>query len=1106
MPAPASSREGPALSAEARKVVTILFADLVGSTGLTEQLDVEAAREVVGKFYRMVQDAVERFGGAVANLLGDAVLAVFGLPAAHEDDPERAVRAGLAIRDAMPALNEHLVGAHGVRLAVRVGINTGEVVAASGSTFDRDFLISDAVTTAARLQQTVAPGLVVVGERTHRLTEGTIRYRALPPLEVKGKATALAVWAADAPKPEPEDLRRVAAPLIGRHGEMGILRHLYARSRDESVVHLVTIFGQPGVGKSRLVREFLAEAGKSQPMPLVLRGRNVAFGEHIGFQALLDILRGHAGVQDTDAPAVVRSKVEKWLTSAVGTTPELLEGLLLTFGGETGPVDPGNRRRQLFDAWTTVLSRLAEHQPVVLALEDLHWADDGLLDLIEWLSDHLHTVRVFMVCLARPELLERRPTWGGGRRNASTIDLLPLRTEEAEQLVVALSSQGLGPELRQMITQRAEGNPLFVEEIVRMLLEGGGPAASIPDTVQAVLTARIDRLPRDERRALQAAAAVGRSFWASAVAVLAGLSPEATHRALDGLVAKELIARRSQSAIAGEPEYAFRHILTRDVAYGMLPRGQRQRAHLEAARWLESRLGERVEDAVEILAEHLRLAGEDAQAARYLARAASKARRLYANADAIRLYDQAEEAAVRAGLSPSDRAGISLGRGEVYELMGRYAEALAQFDRGLALAREAQHMALEASLENRLGLIHHREFRLREARTHFERAAALARNVGDDHLLGLSLIDLANVDWDMGALPEGDPRLTEAIALLRRTGHRSSLARGLNLLCMARYAAGDAPGAIAAAHEALDAARDAGDKSREATSLSYLSVVNTFWGRHHDALRDGEAAIALADQIGDRRRKAFALTFVAHSRIALGDWGAGMRLLEESLPLVREVARIHLPFLLAVLGSLYCFIGDEERARTLLEETRDLETYHASWRMILILARIYAARIAGDPALRRALVDELLSLPWGLFIADDGEITLPLGEELLEQGRVDDARRLVHERRADFERWGAPPHLAGLALLAARLAAHDGHRDRAVALVDDALRLGESVEDSLTILRARELRVRLTTDPSDRGAFERLIAAIATTLPADLAARFVETRRAAAAQPLIRSG
>ena len=1092
------AESGGVLTAEARKVITVIFADLVGSTGLTERLDPEEAREVVGKFYNVVQHAVERFGGSVANLLGDAVLAVFGLPVSHEDDPERAVRAGLAIRDAMPVLNEHLAAAHDVQLSTRVGVNTGEVVAASGSTFDRDFLISDAVTTASRLQQTVSAGQVVVGERTHRLTREVIDYRDLPPLEVKGKIAPLPAWEAVAPLPERADVRRIVAPLIGRHGELGLLRGFYERSRDETLVHLVTILGQPGVGKSRLLREFLADVRDTDPQPVVLRGRNLAFGSQIGYHALLDILRGQAGLLDTDPPDAVRTKMEAWVAERGLKQDDLLEGLLLTFGGaETPGLDPGETRKRLFEAWRRLLAALASDHPLIVALEDVHWADDSVLDLVEWLGERLESAQLLIVCLARPDVLERRPTWGTAARNQYRLNLKPLRSQEVEQLVSSLSSQGLAAEVRQMIAERAGGNPLFAEELVRMLLEGSGPGAAIPDTVQAVLTARIDRLPPAERRALQAAAVFGTTFWPSAIARLAGLSDQETSRAIDALIDKELVQRRSASRIADEEEYSFRHSLTHDVAYGMLPKAQRQRAHTEAARWLEVRLGDRVEESIEILAEHVRLSGDDARAMTYLHRAANKARRLYANADAIRLYDQAMDSATKAGVPAQDLAALYLGRGEVRQLLGAYPEALGDFERGLAAAREAGDRDLEAVFENRVGLIHHRQVRLDQAELHFARAVSLAREVDDRKTLGLSLVDLANVGWDRGQMGPDDPALNEGIALLRASGDLSGLARGLNLLCMAHFSAANAPAAIATAEEALAAAREARDKSREATSLSYLSIIHVFWGRYHDGLKYGAAAIALAEEIGDRRRIAFTTNFMTRALVSRGQWGEAVRLLEENLPFVQEVARVHVPWALFYLGILYHELWDVKRANKVLGPVQEVEAYHPSWREAILLSRLYLARLNHDTDALNRTLDEILRLPYGVFIPDDAEAMLPVGEALLESGRIDDLRRYVPARRPGIELFGAASHLAGLAIIEAQLSLRQGDTKSAGDLLDTAVKHAQTSEDVITTRRALELRLGLLGRDEDRVALRDLLSRLAATLPEDLRETFLASPRTA---------
>ena len=1094
---PPAQRAGPVLTAETRKIVTVLFADLVGSTGLTEKLDPEEAREVIGKFYTVVQGVVEGwYEGMVANYMGDAVLAVFGLPTAHEDDPERAVRAGLAIQQAMPVLNTHLAASHGVQLATRVGINTGEVVAESGSTFQRDFLVSDAVTTAARLQQTVAAGTVVVGERTYRLTKDSIEYRDLPPLPVKGKEIPLSIWAAVAALPERAEIRRITAPLVGRHGELGILQSLYQRSRDDGRVHLVTITGEPGVGKSRLLREFLAEVRDREPRPLVLRGRSTAFGGQIGYNALLDILRFQAGLMDTDPPEVVRAKLAAWLEETVPGRADLLEELLLTFGSDDVQADPEVIRRRLFEAWQALVTSLAAQQPVILAFEDVHWADDAVLDLISMLAEQGAGTRLFVVCLARPELLDRRPTWGGGRRNASSIDLAPLSAQEAEQLVAALASQGLSPDAVKTIARRAEGNALFAEELVRMMAEGGAPGAEIPDTVQAVLTARIDRLPPAERRVVQAAAVIGRTFWPSAVSMIAGLTPDETTAAIDALVARGLVVRRPVSSIAAEHEYAFRHILTRDVAYSLLPRAQRQRAHAETVRWFESRLGERLEEVVEILAEHLRVAGDE-RAADYLHRAGLKARRQYANADAVRLFTQALEAA--GADRPALVAAICRDRGDVRQLVGEYARALTDFESGLRAARGSGDRGLTAVLQSKIGLIYHRQTDLDEAERRFRDAAQLAREAGARTALGQTLIDLANIAWDRGQMRPDHPALVEGLALLRQAGDHAGLARGLNLLCMAHVGAGSGDEAIAAVTEGLMLARAAGDKSRQATSLSYLCVIHGFLGQYRTALPYGFDALRIAEEIGDRRRAAYTQFFIGRIQTAFGQWPEAVRNLEAARVGIHGLARIQYPWLYYFSGLAYDQVGDVDQAKKMWRNAADVESHSPAWRQISLLATIDLARAEGDgKALARAQ-DELVGLPGEVFIPSDVEAVLTAGEAFLDTGRLDDLHRYVEARRPGLLRFASAPALASLAILDARLAAVQGSTGQVPALLDQALTLSAQSEDAVRQWRALEVRRELLRRPEDGVALRAFVERMAQTLPEGLRATFLASPRAATA-------
>jgi class 3 adenylate cyclase/tetratricopeptide (TPR) repeat protein len=1092
-PAPAQA----VLTAETRRVITVLFADLVGSTGLTERLDPEEARDVIKKFYDVAQHVVERwYEGSIANYLGDGILAVFGLPAAHENDPERAARAGLAIRDAMPNLNDHLRATHGVQLAVRIGINTGEVVAASGSTFERDFLVSDAVTTAARMQQNVAAGTIVVGERTYRLTKETIQYDQLPPIAVKGKEAPLAVWSAVAPLPESVEIRRITAPLVGRHAELGLLRHLYERSRNEGLIHLVTVLGQVGVGKSRLLREFLAEMRESDTPPLVLRGRSVGFGGQIGYHALLDILRAQVELLDTDSSDVVRSKIESWLHEVQPGAGALLDGLLLTFGiGEVGGDDPSLLRRRLFTAWKDLVLGLAAARPVVLALEDLHWADDGVLDLVQTITQALEQGSLFIICLARPELTERRPAWPGSPRNTTNIELRPLRKHEAEQLAAALGSD-LTTESQQMVAQRAGGNPLFVEELVRMLLEGSTPGAAIPETVQAVLTTRIDRLEATERKVLQAAAVIGRSFWPSGVAPIAGLQFEEVAAAVQGLISKELVVARPHSVVAGEREYAFRHILTRDVAYGLLPRAQRQRAHAEAARWLEARVGDRIEEVVEILAEHLRVA-DDPRAGIYLHRAGNKARRLYANADAIRLYDQALEAAAEASLGIEHRAVIHLERGEVHQLRGDYAAAMTDFTQGLTMTRHMGDRQLEAMLENRVGLVFHRQLQLDDAQTHYRNAAQIAREIGNRLVLGQSLVDLANISWDRGRVDPDESSFMEGLALLREAGDLSVLARGLNMLAMSHLRVGNGDQAIAAAEEARRAAEQAGDKSKEATSLSYLTVINLYLGRYDEAIRHGQAALTIAQQIEDHRRTAYAMDFVARVQLSVGKWGEAIQLLQGSLPRVREFARGYLPWALMWLGIAFEEIGDLERAAAHFRECAAIDRGSATFWQPIVISRAVLAKLTKDRDLLARVIHEMDTLPWDEFIPGASEPLLPVGETFVEFGAYDALERLVKTRRASAERLGAPPYLAAFQILHAHLASQRGNRKKALAHIEHALTWSNRCGYVITERHALELGLKLHDSAAERERLRNLLQRLAASLPEALRATFLASPRVA---------
>jgi class 3 adenylate cyclase len=612
-----------------RRLVTILFADVTSSTSLGERLDPERLQEVLATYFGAMREEIEAEGGTVEKFIGDAVMAAFGVPSAHEDDPSRALRAALRMRERLAEVNVGLESRFGVALQIRTGVNTGEVLAATNPRPGEPMVTGDAVNVAARLEQSADPGGIVVAERTARAARG-FRFRELGERELRGKEQPIAaVLLEDRTPGEAErGVPGLRAPMIGRDRELELLRSLYQRSAEESRPNLVTIYGDPGVGKSRLVAEFVAWAERLDPAPKIVRGRCLPYGDGVTYWPLAEILKGLAKIRDTDAPDVALERVKRigrdLITADVATNPQKATAALAYSVGVEDPafsfgsMEPREVSLKIHAAWRSLFSSLASRSPVVVVIDDIHWADQALLDLLEELADRV-VGPAFFVCPARPELTERRPGWGGGKRNVSSVGLDPLTAQESDRLVgLLLSVADLPPSVHERILERAEGNPFFLEEIVRHLIDEGvivrederWRAASaigevqIPDTVQAVLAARIDLLDPVEKRALQRAAVVGRVFWPGPVGRLLNGDRDRLRSTLDRLEERELVLSRLSSSIAGEPEFIFKHILTREVAYESLPRRERAGAHAAVASWIEETAGERAKEFVELLAYH----------------------------------------------------------------------------------------------------------------------------------------------------------------------------------------------------------------------------------------------------------------------------------------------------------------------------------------------------------------------------------------------------------------------------------------------------------------------------------------------------------------------
>ncbi|TMK23980.1 MAG: hypothetical protein E6G62_09585, partial [Actinobacteria bacterium] len=551
----------PAVSAhvaptEQRRTVTVLFADLSGYTSVAERLDHETVKSLVDRCLTRFAMEVERFGGRVDKFIGDNVMAVFGAPVAHEEDPERAVRAALGMQSAMAELNRELLTEYGFEFALRVGVNTGEVLA--GRVGDDYTVIGDAVNVAARLESAASPGTITVGERTRRATQDVVAYEELEPLQLKGKVDPVAAWRALAVARQSgrELEQRRETPLIGRREELASLEMEFGRVASSRSAHLVTVLGEAGVGKTRLVRELEHALASRDPPVHVRKGRCLPFGSSIVYWPLSEVLRADCEIADDDSAEVASEKLSARLGPLISTGTDDADGVMRRIAplarlldieapDADGPLerdDPQNARDSLFGAVRAYLEAIAQREPLVLVWEDIHWADEGMLDLIEYLSQWMRTPTL-QVCLAREDLLERRASWGASRRSASSLFLDPLPPAPTRELIDSLlRGAAMTPEVLEALTERAGGNPLFAEELVQRLTEEGGTkAAELPETMQGLLAARLDSLGPLEGKLVAHAAVVGQVFWEGTLEPVARAERGDLQSALATLRQKDII-------------------------------------------------------------------------------------------------------------------------------------------------------------------------------------------------------------------------------------------------------------------------------------------------------------------------------------------------------------------------------------------------------------------------------------------------------------------------------------------------------------------------------------------------------------------------------------
>ena len=633
-----SPLKAPTTTREERKIVTVLFVDLVGFTARAEQLDPEDVRAILTPYFQRVRAEIEACGGTVEKFIGDAVMAVFGAPAAHGDDPERAVRAALAIRDAVTELNAEDPE---LALQVRLGVNTGEaIVSLDANVSEGEGLVAgDVVNTAARLQTAAPVNGILVGEETYHSTKSVIGYEPVAPVSVKGKQQPIEVWIALSASAPPGERPAALLPIVGRDYELDALAGIWTRVVGERRPHLVTVFGPPGIGKTRLASELSSlveqDGGRG------IRGRSVPYGETTTYGAFVTHVKQLAGVFDSDLSSDAWAKLQ---TAVAGVLDEPEADEVARHMGSILGLDVDGEaadRESLFYSVRRLLEAVAQRQPTLLIFEDVHWADGGMLDLLESLASRVRDVPLLMMALARPELIETRPSWGGGLPGYTAFHLEPLRPEFAEQLAGQLFEQMRGQRNDAAeIVAAAEGNPLFIEELAASLTERSAATnQELPTTIRGIVSGRLDVLPPGERAVLLDASVVGKVFWLGALEHMES-GGDRLAELLDSLERRDFVRREPVSRLSGDRQFSFKHGTIRDVAYATLPRQERRERHRAAAEFLERATPE-IPAAASALAHHWREAGEDPRAVDYLVIAAEQAGRGWAKSEAVTYYRQA---------------------------------------------------------------------------------------------------------------------------------------------------------------------------------------------------------------------------------------------------------------------------------------------------------------------------------------------------------------------------------------------------------------------------------------------------------------------------------
>jgi predicted ATPase/class 3 adenylate cyclase len=926
--------QAPQPSAE-RRLVSVLFADLVGFTTLSETRDAEEVRELLSRYFDTCKRLISLYGGTVEKFIGDAVMAVWGTPIAQEDDAERAVRTALDLVQAITQLGEE-VGAPELR--ARAGVLTGEAAVTIGAEAE-GMVAGDLVNTASRIQSAAQPGTVLVGEATKRSTEAAIAYEDAGAHELKGKAEPVQLYRAlrvTASRRGALKFEGLEPPFVGRDSELRLVKELFHASDEEKRAQLVSVIGLAGIGKSRLAWEFEKYIDGLAENVRWHRGRCLAYGEGVAYWALAEMLRMRAGITEEEAPEPARAKLAEAVALQV-TDPEerawVEPRIAHLLGLEQGI---SAEREDLFSAWRLFFERMAERQPTVLVFEDLQWADTSLLDFIEYLLEWSRSHPLYVVTLARPELADRRPGWGADKRNFSALYLEPLGDEPMNELLQGMVP-GLPEKLRAEILARAEGVPLYAVETVRMLLDRGlleragdtyqltGPVETldVPETLHALIAARLDGLEPAERRIVQDASVLGKTFSREGLAAVNGTSDVELERLLAGLVRKEVLSVQADPRSPERGQYGFLQDLLKRVAYETLARKERKGRHLAAAAFLERAWGgEGEQEVVEVVASHYLDAYEAApdaddgqeikgKAREMLARAGERAASLAATTEAQRYFERAAELADEPTASAGflDRAGQMAAKEGTFKVAERLFEAAI----GLYEAEGETHAA--ARVSGRLGVVEQQTGRLEQAIERMERALSVVTDEPDEDV-ALVAARVAVAHWYAGNLEKARKRCELALEIAESLWVPEALSRAFTTKAFMAATNGRLEEERALLRHALEIALE--NDLPELATMGYNNLSDKAFkqDRYADALDYQREALALARREGDRVRERFALCETTYPLHMTGRWDEAVSAFAE-IP-EEAIAGSQLSTPLNSVLEIHINRGDLDEARRLL--------------------------------------------------------------------------------------------------------------------------------------------------------------------------------------------